>query len=277
MRKIVYLMVILFVVLGVEHLYDVYGVREGPVEISQLSEAVRDTFQNAGIYESECDIEGYFYYGSIYLSEEGGHELLSKLAGYIGVDSEYEYTRNRTDNGYESVLVKDGDSARLELKLITVEYEENESLIGQQQYLSVNLSVFNSVNSGFFYREKIARGVEKIMEAAEIQFYESENETDRRRKLVNTLDISVKGKIYGYMEPEKQKEIAHQLIGGINAIYIFDNEETGSYSLYAYTDEIDEYVAVGEDKININVVFNYNETENVTYIHIGSPIVNYDY
>ena len=290
MKRIIYAIVILFVVLGVEHAYDSYSHKRTEKDEIEVSAVVENVFENAGIYESECEIDGYFYYGPMYLSDDGCHELLSRLAGLIGVNSEYEYRRERTDTGYDAVLIKDAKYSRLELKMITVENEENENLIGQHQYLSVNLKIQNSVNSGFYYRKMIADSVEKIIEESEVKYEDLGYDYDRRHNLVDTLSVGIKGKIYGYMNLDKQKEIAGEIAAGMKAELVFDNVESKPenvdnrrentddlYSLYAYTDEINDYVSVGMNKININIAFSYNEDDNVTYVNIGSPIVNYDY
>ncbi len=285
MRKLVYVLVILITVLSVEQLYDEYGTKE--VRDKDISGVLVSTLDHAGIYESECSIEGYYYYGAMYLAGDSAHELLNQLAGYMGVEGEYEFSRSNTDTGYEAVLVKEAESSRLELKLITVEQEENKNLISQNQYISINLKIFNSVSSAFYYRKVVAGSMEKLFDEWEKKNGVTDEYAKRRHNLIDNLDVSVKGKIHGYVQPETQKEVAAGLITAIGAETIFENlqdtertaENNGHplYSIYAYTSGINDYVAIGKNKININVVFTYSEDENVTYIHIGSPIINYDY
>ncbi len=287
MRRIMYAILILFVVLGVEHAYDKYGEKREKKDEVEVSAVVENVFENAGIYESECEIDGYFYYGPMYLSDEGCHELLSRLANFIGVNSEYEYSRERTESGYYAVLRKEGESSRLELAMVTVENEENENLIGQHQYLSINLKIQNSVNSGFYYRKLIADSVEKIMDESAVKYDELGYDYDRRHNLTDTLSVGIKGKLYGYMNLDKQKEIANEIADGIRADFVFDHvdsqlDDRGDkridlYSFYAYSEEISDYVSVGMNKMNVNIAFSYNSDNHVTYVNIGSPIVNYDY
>ena len=76
---------------------------------------------------------------------------------------------------------------------------------------------------------------------------------------------------------KKKEEIALSVFENADEKKIFEHTEDGIYSLYGYSGEMDKYISVGNKKININVVFSYDETNNVTQIMIGSPVVNYDY
>lgn len=285
MKRIMYAAAIVAAVFGVQKLYDVYGTKEVKEVHAEVSDVLADVFDEEGIDESECNIEGYYYYGSMYLSEEGCHELLGKIADGLGVISEYEYHRERTSSGYTATLLKEGADSNLLLKLITVENEESENLISQQQYISINLTITDSVKSGFYYRNLIETTVKQL-------FKENEKNSDYfsdgngRHGYADNLWLSVKGKLYGTADIERQKEIANTVLEGIGAEKIFDNEENVGiwenkdlimYSIYAYSPEIEDYVAIGSEKINVNIVFNYDEENNVTYIHAGSPIINYDY
>lgn len=286
MKKLVYALVIVVAVLGVQKLYDVYGTKEAKMVHAEVSDVIEHVFDEEGIDKSECVIDGYYYYGSMYLSEEGSHELLSKIADGLGVKSEYEYYRERGGNGYTATLLKESADAKLLLKLITVENEENANLISQQQYISIQLEIKDSVKSGFYYRQLIENNMKKL-------FRENEEKSEgyplsgtERHSYADNLWLSIKGTIYGTADVKRQKKIAESMLEGIGAEKIFDNEEYIDvkedenlimYSIYAYTPEIDDYVAIGSEKINVNIVFSYDEVNNVTIIHAGSPIINYDY
>lgn len=281
MKKIFYLAAIVVAVLGVQKLYDVYGSREAKEVQAPVSEVIESVFEEERICESESNIEGYYYYGSMYLSEEGCHELLGKIADSLGVKSEYSYYRERNENGYLAELRKEGADSTLVLKLITIEKEESENLLSQQQYISIQLDIEDSVNSGFYYRNLIQNTMNQL-------FQENENKFEgisEKHTYADNLWLGIKGKIYGVVEPERQKQIAEAIVKGVGAKEVFHNEEAISvegenmslYSMYAYTPGIEDYVAVGNEKINVNIVFSYDEINHVTYVHIGSPIINYDY
>ena len=286
MKKIIYAAAIVVAVLGVQKLYDAYGTKEAKEVHAEVSDVIEHVFDEEGIDESECVIEGYYYYGSMYLSEEGSHELLGKIADGLGVKSEYEYHRERGKNGYTAILLKEGEDSTLQLQLITVENEESENLISQQQYLRIRLEIKDSVKSGIYYRQLIEDTMRKLFRENEEKSAGYLQSGSERHSYADNLWLSVKGTIYGAADVKRQKKIADSMLAGIGAEKIFDNEEQVGiredknlimYSIYAYTPEIDDYVAIGSEKINVNIVFSYDEVNNVTIIHAGSPIINYDY
>ena len=162
--------------------------------------------------------------------------------------------------------------------MMTVELEESEHLIHQSQYISVRLLIRNSVSSSFYYRKIVAQSIERLMVEQQNRYGTDEYEK-RRHQLIDSLNVSIKGKIHSFLEPSEQMQIAQGILEAMGAKKVFENvqEEEKIHSIYAYTDSIKDYVAIGKDRINVNVVFTYDEEENATLLHIGSPIINYDY
>lgn len=280
MKKLLYLLGIIVAVLFVWEMYDRFAENRNVEDKPVVSEVVNRVFSAEGIKESDCIVEGYYYYGTNYLGEEGCHELLDEIAKKLGVNTEYEYYREKTDTGYTATLTKEGADSLLVLKLITVENEESENVISQKQYLSINLEINNSIDSAFHYQKNVASIIKNILE--ENESLENRNASDD--DMSGNLSLSIKGKIYGLADIEQQKRIAKEMLKEFGAVEIFDNvvenkesDRGDMYSLYGYTKEISDYVSIGNQKINVNIAFNYDENNNETIIHIGSPIVNYDY
>lgn len=280
MKKLLYLLGIIVAVLFVWEMYDRFAENRNVEDKPVVSEVVNRVFSAEGIKESDCIVEGYYYYGTNYLGEEGCHELLDEIAKKLGVNTEYEYYREKTDTGYTATLTKEGADSLLVLKLITVENEESENVISQKQYLSINLEINNSIDSSFHYQKNVASIIKNILE--ENESLENRNASDD--DMSGNLSLSIKGKIYGLADIEQQKRIAKEMLKEFGAVEIFDNvvenkesDRGDMYSLYGYTKEISDYVSIGNQKINVNIAFNYDENNNETIIHIGSPIVNYDY
>lgn len=279
MKRVIYIIFIIALVFFAWELYDGYLEKKNLEDKPVVSEVVGRVFSLEGINKSECLIEGYYFYGTNYLGEDGSRELLDRIANKLGVNTEYEFVREKTDNGYVSILTKKGANSNLIIRLITVEKEESESVISQKQYLSINLEINNSINSAFYYYNNIAKEMEKV-----ISENKDNNENIKEENINNNLTISVKGMIKGNISIDEQVRISKKLLNEFEAKEVFDsiNESTDEskmkmYSLYGYSKGIEDYVAIGKEKINVNIAFNYNEENRETIIHIGSPIVNYDY
>lgn len=279
MKRVIYIIFIIALVFFAWELYDGYLEKNKVEDKPVVSEVVGRVFSMEGINKSECLIEGYYFYGTNYLGEDGSRELLDRIANKLGVNTKYEYIREKTDTGYVAILTKEGADSKLVIKLITVEKEESETVISQKQYLSMNLEINNSINSAFYYYNNIAKIMKNV-----IFENKDNNENITEENINNNLTISVKGLIQGNVSIDEQVRISEKMLNEFGAKEVFDsiNESADEskmkmYSLYGYSKGIEDYVAIGKEKININIVFNYNEENRETIIHIGSPIVNYDY
>lgn len=66
-------------------------------------------------------------------------------------------------------------------------------------------------------------------------------------------------------------------IDKINGKIIEDYYNDNLASISVYSPLIDEYILVGNKKMNLNVAMRYNEYEDKTYIWIGTPIITIGY
>ena len=201
----------------------------------------------------------------------------------MGINNIYEYTENRTDNGSEAVLRKEGAFSLVTFKLITYEIPEKENVISLRQYISVDMSIRDSIKSGLYYKNRLGEILNDMTKDLEQNDVMETYGNDR------ILSLSIKGDTYGKISTEGQKTIAKEILDGLDAEVVFEylpgeksnaGGETVSdsgYCIYAYTKSLGEYMVIGNNKINVNIVYSYDEENNLTTLHVASPIVNYDY
>lgn len=294
MKKIIYLLGVGITVLLVQLVYGKLA-PEKSVSANAIAEnSLEKVFQNNNIHEADCEIEGYYYLGEKYYGESGSLELIDKIAERLGVNSEYYYDKYRTDTGSVAAMKKEGKSSELELELITTEYQESQNVIAQRNYLSVSLNIKGSLESGYYYKNLIEKTMKEICREENDDKANSENEkkssnTVNGEKAANkdeevstsiisqNLYMVIKGKIYGEIDKGQENKIAKGILKSFQAKEIFNGQNDEHMNVYGYTEILSDYVAIGSDKININIAFSYNEKENITYVYVGSPIVNYDY
>lgn len=278
MKKIAYGMVIIVMVLLVQNVFAAL-VPEKAVNVSaDVTNSVEETFSEYGINESLCQIEGYYYYGTRYMNDIRCIELLDNIAGELGINSAYVYNVENTENGYAAEITKEGEQFKLLIKSNTIEEQISESVLTQKTYISINLDIYNSIQSGYYYKNKI----DSVMKRLCAEELESEQEADSKqqssqKQISDSIYLVIKGEISGKMLPDTQRELGEKLIKRLGADKVFDSFNADMYSLYAYNKSINNYISIGKDNINVNVAFAYNELEDVTYVYVGSPIVNYDY
>ena len=278
MKKFIYLLGIGITVLLVQFAYGKL-VPEKSVSANVIAEnSLEKVFQNNNIHKADCEIEGYYYLGEKYYGESGSLELIDKIAERLGVNSEYYYDKYRTDTGTVAVMKKDGKSSELELKLITTEYQESQNVIAQRNYLSVSLDIKDSLESGYYYKKLIEKTIKEICrEESNVDENINKDEEVTTSIRSRNLYMVIKGKIYGEIDKEQENKIAKGILKSFQAKKIFNGQNDEHMNVYGYTEILQDYVAIGSEKININVAFSYDEQENITYVYIGSPIVNYDY
>ena len=102
-------------------------------------------------------------------------------------------------------------------------------------------------------------------------------ETDTRNTKEGNLCKS--GIIAGQLSNEKRKQVAEDIFrefGGVSVMSSdVDNEDY--YVAYGYTTGIDTSKIVNGRKINLNVAISYDETEQLTHIVVGTPLINSDF
>lgn len=278
MKKIAYGMVIIVMVLVVQNVFAAL-VPEKAVNVSaNVTDSVEETFSEYGINESLCQIEGYYYYGTRYINDIRCIELLDNIAGELGINSAYVYNVENTENGYTAEITKEGEQFKLIIKSNTIEEQISESVLTQKTYISINLYIYNSIQSGYYYKNKIDSVMKRLC-AEELKSEQEEDSSQQsdKKQISDSIYLVIKGEISGEMLPDTQRELGEKLIKRLGADKVFDSFNADMYSLYAYNKSINNYVSIGKNNINVNVAFAYNELENVTYVYVGSPIVNYDY
>lgn len=290
MKKIAYGMAIIVMVLVVQNVFDSLVPNQAVDVSAEVTNSVEETFREYGINESLCQIEGYYYYGTRYMNDIRCIELLDNIAGELGINSAYIYNVENTGEGYAAEIIKEGEQFKLVIKSVTTEESISESVLTQRTYISVNLDIYNSIESGYYYKNKIDSIMRKICDEQLKEEQEEERKTaaiteiktdteqnTRQEQVRDNIYLVIKGEISGKMLPDAQRELGEKLIKRLGADKVFDSFNSDMYSLYAYNKSINPYVSIGKDAINVNVAFAYNELDNVTYVYVGSPIVNYDY
>ena len=92
-----------------------------------------------------------------------------------------------------------------------------------------------------------------------------------------TVKLQFSGNLPGQISEEEREAIAEQLLESISAKVRSRHEETGIYTVYAYTKLVDEYENVSGTPVNVMVGINYDEENNRTGLYLATPFLNEDY
>lgn len=201
--------------------------------------------------DAQKQIAGYGFFGAMELSEEMKERLLESIAQKLGISEDYSFYGDEGE-GYEKLaLLKNGKYATTTIQIITLLEDAREN-----QYISIQVKTDQSVPKSLALYRKIQKLYREIGIKAQVEFeYDAE-------EVGNQLD---------------QSQVVKNFLQQIDANVIDTVDISGSHILYGYTALEKGSIKLRGKKTNIQVVEDYDETENITRIKIGLPIVNSAY
>lgn len=194
------------------------------------------------------------FYGNLYMSAEEKERLAKTVAVGLGINDVYNiYTENN-----KTTLSKYVDGVRTVINVVTVENHVEKAILTQKQYVTIEMEFDNSLESAVYYRDK----VEKLFEDMDIGA---------------DITLSLRGDIEGELSNSEKNVISDHILENVGGEVVTENRGADMYTIYAYTDNIEDYVVYGTTKTNINIVIAYNDVRGVTEVYMATPIMNEDY
>lgn len=221
------------------------------------NEKVISAFGNNSYREVSADITTYGKYGTMELTETAKEIILEKAAEKIGINN-YTITSEQQENGKVTTLAQTGENGDVTCKFITFEKSADGKAVEYEQYVYVGITLKNSIDSAFTY-EKIARD---IMEEMQID---------------TEVTVNLKGELYGALNEEQKERLAAGMLDKMDAKKQVSRHIDEAYTVYAYDKEIEQYIMVGSDKVNVNICINYDEDKNITTVYLATPLNTEDF
>lgn len=204
-------------------------------------------------------VEVYADYGNKYLSEEDKEKIITKLAEAMGINGELDFQskREEQDGKYTSTtsFSTSTNYSDTDIRIVTIESEDGEKMMYLEQYILMEISIDDSVESVVYYRDKIEDALSDMKIAADVS-------------------LSLKGCVQGTLSNSKKNQICEKLIEDLNGTLVIGGENDSMYTVYAYSDDIEDYVINGTVKSNINIMITYDKNQDISWIQVGTPILN---
>lgn len=201
----------------------------------------------------------YADYGNKYLSDEDKKNIIIKLANAIGINGDLEFQSKREgEAGKYTGMVSFttyNNSSSTDIRIVTIENEATEGVVYLEQYILMELSIDNSIDSAIYYKEKIEDELERLNIAADV-------------------NINLKGCVQGPLSNAKKNEICEDIIEELKGELIIGGENDDIYTVYAYSKNIKDYIINGSVKTNINIMISYDKEKDLSWITVGAPIIN---
>lgn len=215
---------------------------------------IAEAFVMTNTEEMECDLEIMAEYNNDFLSESDKYNILHHIADSIGLKMDSDISINNGDGLTEYFYHKQAKKAETILKVVSLEQED--SAITMKHYIVVRLNVKDSVKSIEKYRELIEDALKELSIKQQ------------------QVTLQYEGSVTGVMSMEDKEEMAQLLVKELQGEIVFNHRQGESYTVYAYTGLIDEYIESVGCKINIQVAMTYDEQLDKTRIYLATPIIN---
>lgn len=217
-------------------------------------EQIISAFNNEAYTSMTAGISTFGKYGNFNLTDNAKKIILEDIAKEIGID---KYTIEDTTEEGNSVKTLSQSSVNGDVicKFITTgEIPQAECC----QYIYIGITLKSSVDAAFSY-EKVVRDVVKKL------------------NMNTTVTVNLKGEMEGRLGSGMRDMIADSMLNRMKAKIVAENRDDALYTIYAYDDNINEYIQMGKAKVNVNLSISYDEERDVTSVYLSTPMNNQDY
>lgn len=228
--------------------------------ISGSLESAKDVvsvFDSMKYENTESVIEAFGDYGETYMSDEEKTRLASGIAACLGINGEYEISSLESDGAEMTSLYKNSRNAEVTVKVITVT-RDGGLYTSCHQNVAVNMRLKGRTDCAVTYKNMIS----DLFEANGIEGY---------------VNLNLIGEVDGALNYYERNKAADEMLAKLNAKVVAENRNNDIFTVYAYTDEVEEYITSAGRKVNINIAEEYDEIRNKTIIYLSTPLNNLDY
>lgn len=219
---------------------------------------IATAFSNEKFVYTESIISVNANLGNQYLSDEEKKKMVEKIARGIGLDNNYDIDLERQENSSCTSLSKTAKNAYTNIRIVTNETQKDGNIILIKNYLYIDINISNSIESAVMYKDKVKEVLDNMC-------------------IVGDISLNLVGSVNGEMNETEKNNLSNDLIDKLEASYITGNADKRLYTLYAYSDKIEEYIMLGDKKVNINIAITYDEDNNITKIYMATPIITKDF
>lgn len=194
----------------------------------------------------------------LYLSQEEKKNVLIDLAEELGITSGF-YVKEEEKEDMERVELRwTMDKEKVNLSITTIHTPIEENSYKQNQYIYMICEVKEDTEKLLAYKTLM----EKMM---------------NRRGLAPSTNLNLVGRQSGELTSYEKKEITDRLFHSLEATEVESVKEEELYTVYGYSNLLKNTVAYGENEINLNLAFTYDEEEKQTVFYLSMPYIRTDY
>lgn len=216
---------------------------------------VMEAFTRSNFQEVECGLRLAGYLNGDEYGAEQEEAMLREIAGRLGLKSECRIDTMEKDGTRTMELSKEMPDARVSFRVVTINPEREEV---RANYLYIGLDFLQSPESGLYYKEKL-------------------EELAGEYGMESSVTLTLTGVFEGNLDREARDIVSDQLFDTMEAREQEAHKSEELYTVYAYTENWQEYTMINGKRVNINLAFSYDEERDKTFIYLGSPLILDEY
>ncbi len=225
-------------------------------------EGIVTAFESGDYINTNGTVSAYVNYGNKYLTDSERQSIIKNIASVLEIDKEIvpDIKRGESANGSSVTATYSliTENARTDISIITIESNNGGTVLSLEQYILVDISIDNSVESAVYYKECIEEYFKSVGMDADIT-------------------LSFKGSIEGALSNNRKNDICDEILSSLDGKLITGSRSDELYTVYAYSDNIEEYVVNGTTKSNINVAITYDSVNDISWVYVATPILTESY
>lgn len=217
-----------------------------------------EVFQTLQLASMEGSVDIYAPFNKLYLNQEEKENVLRQLAEELGMKQGYEVKDDSKDQIERMVLSWKRETEEMNLSITTINVPMEDGNYRQEQYIYMTCEVKEDVEKLLSYKTLM----EKMM---------------KRRGFVPSANLNFKGSKSGEMPLQERQEVTNFLFRSLEAREVDSVKEEELYTVYGYSDLLKDSVAYGENEINLNLAFTFDEQKRETVFYLSMPYIRTDY
>jgi len=175
-------------------------------------------------------------------------KLLRHYGEQIGLTVDGEMRTTEYEGRRELIFEKTAAGAHSVLKLVCLTEAED-------YYLCAEIDLFGeSVTQTSNLRKVLSRGAEKV----------------GLTEISTTLELC--GVFDGEIPLIEKDTLTDRLLSELYAQPVYENRQNNCYTVYAYTGAVEDYITVEKNKINVQVLIDYDSKNDRTEVVLASPL-----
>ena len=250
-KKIIITGIVLWVIAFVQMIDSFFKAEDG-------EENIVAAFSNNTFVSTQSTITASGAYANGYLNDMNREDILLSIAHSMGMSNNFVYDSVTEDGVTTASLVRVSDNVSTVFKFITTEttLSDNEKVL--KNTVTATIEFDDSLESAFYYKDLLKESFEQAGISADVS-------------------IVLNGNVQGALSMSEKNLLADNLLSETDSQIQTENRDEDLFTIYAYTEKIDEYLLIGSMKTNLNLVIAYDETNDCTEITLATPFYNEDY